>query len=226
MENMPEEASPYYIWDAGCSLSSPSSSSSSSSYSSFSSSFSSSSSSSSSPSAHWHCQPPAVVLWPGLPPGWEADPWDAATIGINGININPTSQSVSKSLPLANAVIIEVSMTQLPMGQPGLTMTLLLGLLWGRAVMLVVGMKALWGMLLLLLMPLLVLGNPDAKRLYDDLLSNYNRLIRWLLLLLFLLISWKIGDLATFVHSRNLSGFWLSFIPQNKYLAGVWLFWH
>jgi len=44
--------------------------------------------------------------------------------------------------------------------------------------MLVVGMKALWGMLLLLLMPLLVLGNPDAKRLYDDLLSNYNRLIR------------------------------------------------
>lgn len=23
-----------------------------------------------------------------------------------------------------------------------------------------------------------VLGNPDAKRLYDDLLSNYNRLIR------------------------------------------------
>ena len=44
--------------------------------------------------------------------------------------------------------------------------------------MLVVGMKALWGMLLLLLMSLLVLGNPDAKRLYDDLLSNYNRLIR------------------------------------------------
>lgn len=23
-----------------------------------------------------------------------------------------------------------------------------------------------------------ILGNPDAKRLYDDLLSNYNRLIR------------------------------------------------
>ena len=44
--------------------------------------------------------------------------------------------------------------------------------------MLVAGMKALWGMLLLLLMPLLVLGNPDAKRLYDDLLSNYNKLVR------------------------------------------------
>ena len=44
--------------------------------------------------------------------------------------------------------------------------------------MLVVGMKALWGMLLLLFMPLLVLGNPDAKRLYDDLLSNYNKLVR------------------------------------------------
>lgn len=24
----------------------------------------------------------------------------------------------------------------------------------------------------------IILGNPDAKRLYDDLLSNYNRLIR------------------------------------------------
>ena len=47
MENMPEEASPYHIRDAGCSLSSPSSSSSfSSSSSSFSSSFSSFSSSS------------------------------------------------------------------------------------------------------------------------------------------------------------------------------------
>jgi Neurotransmitter-gated ion-channel ligand binding domain len=39
----------------------------------------------------------------------------------------------------------------------------------------------LWGMLVWglwgLLAPL-VLANPDAKRLYDDLLSNYNRLIR------------------------------------------------
>jgi hypothetical protein len=33
-------------------------------------------------------------------------------------------------------------------------------------------------LLLLLLLPLLAAGNPDAKRLYDDLLSNYNRLIR------------------------------------------------
>jgi hypothetical protein len=32
-------------------------------------------------------------------------------------------------------------------------------------------------LLLLLLLPLAA-GNPDAKRLYDDLLSNYNRLIR------------------------------------------------
>ena len=32
--------------------------------------------------------------------------------------------------------------------------------------------------LLLLLYPSLVHPNPDAKRLYDDLLSNYNRLIR------------------------------------------------
>jgi hypothetical protein len=32
--------------------------------------------------------------------------------------------------------------------------------------------------LLLLLLPLPAAGNPDAKRLYDDLLSNYNRLIR------------------------------------------------
>ena len=31
---------------------------------------------------------------------------------------------------------------------------------------------------LLLLYPSLVHPNPDAKRLYDDLLSNYNRLIR------------------------------------------------
>ena len=52
-----------------------------------------------------------MVLWPGLPPGWEADPWDAATIGINGININPTSQSVSKRLQQANALIIEVSVS-------------------------------------------------------------------------------------------------------------------
>ena len=27
-------------------------------------------------------------------------------------------------------------------------------------------------------LPLLILANPDAKRLYDDLLSPYNRLIR------------------------------------------------
>lgn len=39
--------------------------------------------------------------------------------------------------------------------------------LWGLLVW------GLWG----LLAPL-VIANPDAKRLYDDLLSNYNRLIR------------------------------------------------
>ena len=33
-------------------------------------------------------------------------------------------------------------------------------------------------LLLLCLCPVLVQPNPDAKRLYDDLLSNYNRLIR------------------------------------------------
>ncbi len=33
-------------------------------------------------------------------------------------------------------------------------------------------------LLLLLLWLPLAAGNPDAKRLYDDLLSNYNRLIR------------------------------------------------
>ena len=36
-------------------------------------------------------------------------------------------------------------------------------------------MKVLWGVLLC---PHIILANPDAKRLYDDLLSNYNRLIR------------------------------------------------
>ena len=41
------------------------------------------------------------------------------------------------------------------------------------------GMKVLWGVLVLVLLcPHLILANPDAKRLYDDLLSNYNRLIR------------------------------------------------
>ena len=37
----------------------------------------------------------------------------------------------------------------------------------------------LWPLSLLLLLPALVSGgNPDAKRLYDDLLSNYNKLVR------------------------------------------------
>ena len=40
------------------------------------------------------------------------------------------------------------------------------------------GMKVLWGVVTLLFCPHLILANPDAKRLYDDLLSNYNRLIR------------------------------------------------
>ena len=41
-------------------------------------------------------------------------------------------------------------------------------------------MKVLWGVVVVtfLLCPHLILANPDAKRLYDDLLSNYNRLIR------------------------------------------------
>lgn len=38
-------------------------------------------------------------------------------------------------------------------------------------------MELLLSWLLLGVSPI-VLGNPDAKRLYDDLLSNYNRLIR------------------------------------------------
>ena len=41
-----------------------------------------------------------------------------------------------------------------------------------------VGPQHLWLLLLLCLCPALVQPNPDAKRLYDDLLSNYNRLIR------------------------------------------------
>ena len=46
--------------------------------------------------------------------------------------------------------------------------------------MLVGGMKVVWGVVVtLLLCPHLIIANPDAKRLYDDLLSNYNRLIRW-----------------------------------------------
>ena len=40
------------------------------------------------------------------------------------------------------------------------------------------GMKVLRGVVTLLLCPHPILANPDAKRLYDDLLSNYNRLIR------------------------------------------------
>ena len=46
--------------------------------------------------------------------------------------------------------------------------------------MLLGGMKVLWGVVVvtLILCPHLILANPDAKRLYDDLLSNYNRLIR------------------------------------------------
>ena len=36
-----------------------------------------------------------------------------------------------------------------------------------------------WGRLLFFLPVCFVLGgNPDAKRLYDDLLSNYNKLVR------------------------------------------------
>jgi hypothetical protein len=38
------------------------------------------------------------------------------------------------------------------------------------------------GLLLLLMLPaasaVISMGNPDAKRLYDDLLSNYNKLVR------------------------------------------------
>ena len=41
-----------------------------------------------------------------------------------------------------------------------------------------VGPQHLWLLLLLCLCPAVVQPNPDAKRLYDDLLSNYNRLIR------------------------------------------------
>ena len=57
---------------------------------------------------------------------------------------------------------------------------------WGGGVMLVGGMKVVWGVLEVAFLfigfcPHLILANPDAKRLYDDLLSNYNRLIRWLL---------------------------------------------
>ena len=39
-------------------------------------------------------------------------------------------------------------------------------------------LKTSTGLLLLLGLVSLVQPNPDAKRLYDDLLSNYNRLIR------------------------------------------------
>ena len=41
-------------------------------------------------------------------------------------------------------------------------------------------MKVLWGVLVatLLICPHIILANPDAKRLYDDLLSNYNKLVR------------------------------------------------
>ena len=50
-----------------------------------------------------------------------------------------------------------------------------------------------WNILLHLLVIFFLHGrvqpNPDAKRLYDDLLSNYNRLIRWVFCLLTLRAS-------------------------------------
>lgn len=39
-------------------------------------------------------------------------------------------------------------------------------------------MKMLLQTFILILLARICYGNPDAKRLYDDLLSNYNRLIR------------------------------------------------
>ena len=41
------------------------------------------------------------------------------------------------------------------------------------------GARLVLGVLTSLATLRLAAANPDAKRLYDDLLSNYNRLIRW-----------------------------------------------
>ena len=235
MENMPEEANPYYIWDAGCSLSSLSSSSS----------FSSSSSSSSPLLLLFLLTPPPLLLLTGTASlqqwccgrGCRRDGRLIRGMLPPSASTASTSTQPSKvspkvfSRPMFLFLKCQYLLTELPMRQRGLTMPLL-GLLWGRAVMLVVGMKALWGMLLLLLMPLLVLGNPDAKRLYDDLLSNYNRLIRWLLLLLFILISWKrpchSRKIFYFnVQTRNVQVTWNFPTSRKKYhlMTGVWVVW-
>lgn len=39
-------------------------------------------------------------------------------------------------------------------------------------------MKTTFTCVFLFLMPFMSLANPDAKRLYDDLMSNYNQLVR------------------------------------------------
>ena len=79
-----------------------------------------------------------------------------------------------------------------------------------------------WGRLLFFLPVCFVLGgNPDAKRLYDDLLSNYNKLVRPVInvteavtVRLKLKLSQLIDVVSFMTHSSDIKGLCFMKLPK------------